>query len=1423
MMKKLLCTLTLLFFALGVIQAQEDIEIVGNGTVIVDGQTAISTADDTDYGTTTVGTPVTNQFTINNTGTSTLFISLPPSINDLGTGTADFSTTSPSFSVPAAGSTTFDVTFDPSVAGVQSVEISVTSSDPDESPYTFNIGGTGTLPIAPDAEITGNGTIIVDGQTAISTTDDTNFGTATIGTPVTKQYTINNTGTATLFISLPPSINDLGTGTSDFSTTNPAFSVPAAGTTTFDVTFNPTVAGAQTVEMSITSNDPDESPYTFNIGGTGTLPIGPDIEITGNGTIIVDGQTAISASDDTDFGSTPVGIPVTRQFTINNTGTSALFISTPPNINDLGTGTSDFSTTNPAFSVPAAGSTTFDVTFNPSVAGAQSVEISVTSSDVDESPYTFNVGGTGITPVNPDIEITGNGTIIVDGQTAISASDDTDFGSTPVGTPVARQFTINNTGASTLFVSLPPGINDLGTGTSDFSATNPAFSVPPAGTTTFDVTFNPSVAGAQTVEISITSNDPDENPYTFNIGGIGTAVGVEMDVTGLGNPINDGDVTTSITNDTDFGSVDVSTGSVTHTFTIENNGTLDLNLTDPSPYVTITGIDAADFTLVTVPTSPIVASSSTTFNITFDPTGAALTTRNALVTIANDDADENPYTFAISGTAIDGNTGSPLMITQYYEGEGNDQWIEVKNISTQTITAGVYNLCLYTNTGTRQGVINTTAPAQSVGISGAGGAILPGEVILFYNDIGGGAPALPAAGNLGSAHTIPTTVCNFTGNDVILISTSTGTNSYNDRIDIVGVVPPPSGFPPNWGLNKSLIKGCGTTQQPSLVFDQNDFIELFLDEVNAADPDSNIALGTQLLGITVWTTSWSNGTPGRTRNAIINGTYNATDGSFGACNLTINGNLNFNSGTSNYVEVNDNLIINGTFTIGDQESLYSVNVLNPGTDPVSVTGSITKLETTTTLNDSDDYTFWSSPVENANISTVFAAPTYQQTRLFYWDQLAPNVNDHGGSEALGEWLSATGLTMKPGKGYISQSPQSDPYPANFKATVSFSGTPNNGSVDLDASDNDVIFNNNGNPNDDLNLVGNPYPSAIDAIEFINDGNNAISINGTLWFWTHKTPNNQNPTGEQYTNDDYASYNLLGGLSGGPITGGLPAPSDPSGPIPNGIIGSGQGFMVQTNSTIQKVSFTDGMRVKGQNTQFFRGVDTKKSSAEERDRIWLNAESSEGGAFSQILVGFVEDATDGFDRVYDGIKISEGHINLYSKIDTLKYGIQGLSSFSVDKKVPLAFNTYIEDASITYTISIHRFEGESLRNNDIYLFDNELNVIHDLKQGAYNFTAATGSYDNRFTLQFTKTTLGVDDLELNNNFVVVNEENALLVKSNTVVSQIKMYDITGRLLVNMLPNESEFRINTHNIRKGTVLILNTTFENGTEISKKAIKY
>ncbi|HNR14277.1 MAG TPA: choice-of-anchor D domain-containing protein [Thermodesulfobacteriota bacterium] len=96
----------------------------------------------------------------------------------------------------------------------------------------------------------------------------------------------------------------------------------------------------------------------------------------------------------------------------------------------------------------------------------------------------------------------------------------------------------------------------------------------------------------------------------------------------------------------DFGSVPIRT-TVQVTFTIQNLGDSNLNLTG-SPRVSLTGPNAADFRVFTQPGTPIRASLSTTFVIAFR--SGAHGVRSASVSIANDDGDENPYNFAITGT-----------------------------------------------------------------------------------------------------------------------------------------------------------------------------------------------------------------------------------------------------------------------------------------------------------------------------------------------------------------------------------------------------------------------------------------------------------------------------------------------------------------------------------------------------------------------------------------------------------------------------------------------------------------------------------------------------------------------------------------------------------------------------------------------------
>jgi predicted alternative tryptophan synthase beta-subunit len=127
---------------------------------------------------------------------------------------------------------------------------------------------------------------------------------------------------------------------------------------------------------------------------------------------------------------------------------------------------------------------------------------------------------------------------------------------------------------------------------------------------------------------------------------ISTGVSPNMSVQGLAQTIPDGDVTPGTTDDTDFGSLLVSS-SHDHVFTILNTGGTQLNLTG-TPRVAIGGTNPGDFSVTAQPAAVVGSSGSTAFTIRFAPT--ALGVRTATVSIDNDDPDNDPYSFVIQGT-----------------------------------------------------------------------------------------------------------------------------------------------------------------------------------------------------------------------------------------------------------------------------------------------------------------------------------------------------------------------------------------------------------------------------------------------------------------------------------------------------------------------------------------------------------------------------------------------------------------------------------------------------------------------------------------------------------------------------------------------------------------------------------------------------
>ncbi|MCF0073053.1 choice-of-anchor D domain-containing protein [Dyadobacter sp. CY261] len=133
-------------------------------------------------------------------------------------------------------------------------------------------------------------------------------------------------------------------------------------------------------------------------------------------------------------------------------------------------------------------------------------------------------------------------------------------------------------------------------------------------------------------------------PFTY----LYTAPGPDINVKGNGNNIANGDNNPVDYKFTNFGPVYTLAGNAVRSFTIENKGDQPLTLTG-TPVVNLSG--SADFSVTSQPAATIAAGATSQFEITFDP--GSLGAKTAVVSIASDDSNENPYTFTIAGEGSD--------------------------------------------------------------------------------------------------------------------------------------------------------------------------------------------------------------------------------------------------------------------------------------------------------------------------------------------------------------------------------------------------------------------------------------------------------------------------------------------------------------------------------------------------------------------------------------------------------------------------------------------------------------------------------------------------------------------------------------------------------------------------------------------------
>lgn len=455
-----------------------------------------------DFGTETVGTEgKIVEFTISNTGTAILELNGMDGITVSGPDEAMFTLEIiPEIHVQPETSISFSIKFNPSSAGNKEAAITIKSNDPEAGELLFSLKGTGYTPapgmsVSMDANPISNGTVLY------------NLGTIEVGTPQSFEFMISNSGDSLLSLTGTPRISVTGDG---FTLESDAeSSVPSEDSTTFTINCAPLSAGTQTALVSIGNNSSSDNPYEFTVTYE-AVQYFPEISITHIMTYLESGISSV------EFIDTKCGLYKDIEFFIRNGNTGDLVLTGTPLVSVTplsGTEADTFTVTQPSKSVITNGSyTILKVRFSPQSRGTKSATISIPNNDADESPFIFEITGTGL---GPAINIK-NGSIDVENGSTVT------FPIRYIAQEYTINFTLENNGDLNqyLYLTGTPLVNLTGTDADSFSVQQmPGSTIGPYNSHPFRICFQPNDAGIKTATVIIESNDMSINPYSFTVKG----------------------------------------------------------------------------------------------------------------------------------------------------------------------------------------------------------------------------------------------------------------------------------------------------------------------------------------------------------------------------------------------------------------------------------------------------------------------------------------------------------------------------------------------------------------------------------------------------------------------------------------------------------------------------------------------------------------------------------------------------------------------------------------------------------------------------------------------------------------------------------------------------------------------------------------
>jgi hypothetical protein len=609
---------------------------------------------------------------------------------------------------------TFSVFVDPTAAGSVTGTLTL-QGDGGSSPAVVNLSAT------------------ADPQPQLSLSSSAvSFGSVSVGSTGTSSLTISNTGTADLSVSVL-TLSGVDFWISGITTPK---TISAGQNAPLTLMFKPTVAGAVSGSLTITSNDPTTPTAVVSLSGTGSS------------TAV--GQLSPNPAS-VSFGNVSTSSSASQQITLTNTGNAAAHISS---IAVSGTGFSLTGVSTPA-TVAASQTLSFTAKFAPAAVGSVTGKVTVTS-DASGSPLTINLSGVGV-------------------QAGLSVSPATfNFGSVVDGQTKTQAFTLTNNGTATLTITQ---VTASGAGYSVSGLTTPA-TVAPGQSTSVTAQFSPTTAGALPGTVSISSNAPG-SPAKVSLTGTGVAATVTMTPTPSSVP---------------FGNVKVgSSGS--QSVSIKNSGNTSVTISQ----VTVSAKDVS-VSGITTPVT-LTPSQTTSMTVSFSPTTTESVSGNVTVSSTQGASAVIPVT----GTGVQ----AALSITPASFSFGNvaigttdSQTIRLSNTGTAALTVSQVSVTGSAFSTTGLTLPLTLNPGQASTFNAqfsptsTGGA--SGSLTITSN--APGSPATVALTGTGVAATLTLSLSSssFSFGNVDTGSSSTQTetitNTGNANVQITGISVSGSGY-----------------------------------------------------------------------------------------------------------------------------------------------------------------------------------------------------------------------------------------------------------------------------------------------------------------------------------------------------------------------------------------------------------------------------------------------------------------------------------------------------------------------------------------------------------------------------------------------------------------------------------------------------